>query len=831
MEKNFHLARTLTRVERRTQVAKMGRAWRAWGEVVRTEAEAELQAMERHYHVAQTVSRVLARVRERRLLRAWGLWARLAARGGNAGGRPNASRRASGSLSSFPPGILAAARSSHHAPSLERAGRTDASPPGASASGTATSSSHPVAVPADQLQLQQQARQSRAVRHRAGAGAVWRLLKGAGVRQLSRSWRAWREATTADAAREARAILGATRIAELFDEVRANHDARVLRRWWARWAEISASEGRRLDQKAEAESWAIAETESKRAKAATAAGALVAPTGRSDDRLLRVSPGAQARASQISRKDGEGGGGNRWSPGTARNRPISVAEEAKTPHDGARRGGSVGGLTPSSASPTSAVRELRRRLRGESPAGLSVRPSASAETGKSSPDSTVRPPHHSTLPASPPLPHAPALGTASPVSPLLPQRSSSVKRESKPGGGPTPPSSGRAWSDLFNYSSSSPGSPFGPLAAAAVSGGVEEATAVPASGIALPETRSPFADDGDGDELDDYQSCGSLDLTASGESVGVFRSHSAGAAASLPLVVATAGVAGGSPEGNPAAYMSDSSPLLGERVLLLRDAGAGGGGRTLALGSNADATDGGVAAGSLPSDVPARHDPSEATGSPADRGGVSNSGTPRATTPNSSRLSRQSVGSPRGSGSESRRSATARFPKSPPYVGGSVGALRSRRGSPPWEPEGSRVRAEERRAYSSPYGGRRDEEDVEDEEEVLGVGVEGGEVVASPAEEEPMYQLHGRRPAQHNQGGGGGYARVGLRFPAFGGEMARAAEDFVDIMMTVLWRRAFGRWARLSRDAAFNQKAKEGREKVGRALHNVHQIQLGKFLA
>ncbi|CAN0313644.1 unnamed protein product, partial [Scytosiphon promiscuus] len=89
MEKHFHLARTLTRVERRTQV------------------------LERHYHVAQTVSRVLARVRERRVSRAWGLWARMAARGGSTGGPTAAARRASGSLSSFPPGLLAAARSSH----------------------------------------------------------------------------------------------------------------------------------------------------------------------------------------------------------------------------------------------------------------------------------------------------------------------------------------------------------------------------------------------------------------------------------------------------------------------------------------------------------------------------------------------------------------------------------------------------------------------------------------------------------------------------------------------------------------------------------------------
>ncbi|CAN0328854.1 unnamed protein product, partial [Ectocarpus sp. 12 AP-2014] len=189
MEKHFHLARTLTRVERRTQLAKMGRSWRAWGEVVRAEGEAELQRFERHFHVAQTVARVVARAHQRRLSRAWSLWARLAARG-----RP-ARRGVSASLSSLPLLGAAAARGSHGGASrLARVGV--AASPGVGGIVAAPPSAAVDSATTEQLRLQQQqqqqARRSVAVMYEAGAGAVRGLLRRAEARRLSRSWRAWR---------------------------------------------------------------------------------------------------------------------------------------------------------------------------------------------------------------------------------------------------------------------------------------------------------------------------------------------------------------------------------------------------------------------------------------------------------------------------------------------------------------------------------------------------------------------------------------------------------------------------------------------------------------
>lgn len=811
MEMHFHLARTLTRVERRTEVAKMARAWRAWGEVVRAEGEAELQALERHYHVAQTVARVVARVHARRLSRAWSLWARLAARG--AAGRPAAARRVSASLSSFPPGLLAAARNPRDTASLARVSGTanaswpvgtgqGASTPAGGGGALSTSSSRDAAVAAAAAaEREQQARRSRAVMYKAGASAVRGLFRRAEGRSLSRAWQVWRGTTTADAAREARGILGATRITELFVESQEGHKVQVLHRSWAKWVAWSTAEGERLEQEAEAASWAVAEEKARSMKTAAAAEALAAVTGR-------------------SRAGGDGGG--RSSPGTALPGPASSAgitgtEDAKTPRGDARRATNL-----ASASPASAVSLLKSKLRGEASPGLSVLPAPSLDSRKS-PGDAVPLPHRLTV--SSPVPVASAGRLATPTSPLGPLGFSNANRPE--GSGPTP-GSGRAWSDQFNYSSS-PYSPSQPPAGA--TGG--RSTSTP-NGRAYLDTGSLFPG---GRTEDDLSSSNSLDLTASAESVQPLRPYAAaGGAASPPLGGAAANAAVGSPEGSLAAYMSDSSPLLGESVVVSRGGkldgradifGAGGvsiGNRGLALISGEDTKDGGTAVGVLPAAAQAPPGESEegrgAGTSFTDKGG--GGGGMAGTTPES-RLSRRSPLSA-NSGGNIGSSGRARFPKSPPYVGGSVGALSLGRDSPPRdgeEEEGRRdVNGGNTRGYRYSSDGRlqgqeEEYEEWEEEAEDLAAGVRLDMSVDSSelrsAAEGPPFQSDVRLEKYELEAPD---VRAGMEFSAVGGELARAAEDFVDIVAGVLWRRAFTRWAQVTRDAAFHQKEAETNLKV-----------------
>lgn len=828
---NFHLARTLTRVERRTEIAKMGRAWRAWGEVVRAEGEAELQTLERHYHVAQTVARVVARVHERRLSRAWSLWARLAARG--AAGRPAAARRMSASLSSLPPGLLAAARNPRDIASLARVSRThpsgaigaaqDTSAP--AAGGTLSSSS--LSGAAVSTEREKQARRSRAVMYKAGASAVRGLFRRAEAQSLSRSWQVWRGTTTADAAREARGILGATRIAELFVEAQENSKARLLHRGWAKWAAWSTADGGRLEQEAEAASWAMAEERERSMKAAAAAKVLAAVTGRWEDRVVRARLGTWVHAAEFTHgRRARGDGGDRWPPGTARHGPESPAgmttQDAKTPHGDARGATSLGGVAPSSASPASAVSLLRSKLRGEASPGLSVLPSI--DSWKSHGDDAVPVPHRLTV--SPPVPVALAGGLATPTSPLVPLGFSTANRGEI--NGPTP-GSGQAWSDQFNYSSS-PCSPYQPPA------GVGDESTSAANGRAHLGTGALLFPGGRMDD-DLSSSSSSLDLTASAESVDALRSHAAGGTGSAALFGgAAANAAAGSPEASLAAFVSDSSPLLGESVLVSRGGNGDGGSDTffgardvsvgnnggLALVSGEDAMDSSTAAvGVLPLAVPSavHAHPGESEGqgmgtSFADESRGGGGGTTRMTP--ESQLSRRGTLSA-NSGGKIGANARYRFAKSPPYVAGSAGALSLGRDPPTWDAEEEEGRGDmdggitEDHRYSS-NGRQQDQEEEEEEGLAAGVGLEMSVDSDNPSAAEGLVLQSNVRLEQYKQEASG--VRVGVESYAVGGELARAAEDFADIMTSVLWRQAFTRWARVSRDMAFHKKEAEANLKV-----------------
>lgn len=847
MEMHFHLARTLTRVERRTEVAKMARAWRAWGEVVRAEGEAELHALERHYHVAQTVARVVARVHERRLSRAWSLWARLAARG--AAGRPVAARRVSTSLSSFPPGLLAAARNPRDTASLARVSRTnaswpvgtavarDASAPAAGGALASSSSSHDAVIAA--TEREQQARRSRTVMYKAGATAVRGLFRRAEARSLSRSWQVWRVATTADAAREARGILGATRIAELFDEAQENHKAQLLHRSWAKWVAWSTAEGGRLEWEAEAASWAVAEQKEKERsiKTAAAAEALAAATGRWEGRVLRAHLGMWVRAAQFttgSGARGDGGNGTRWQAGIAPHGPASsaatVTEDAKTPHGGdSLRATTSGAVVPSWASPASAVSLLRSKLRGETSPGLSVSvpPVPSDDPRMSTGDDAVPLPHR--LMVSAPVPVPSTAGLATPTSPLVPQGFGNA--DGPEGNGPTP-GRGRAWSDRFNYSSSLYSPPQPPAGA----GGKSTSATI---GRVHLQTGTPLFP-GDGME-DDLSSSSSLDLTASAESVNALRSHADGGTASPPPGGATPNAsAAGSPEGSLAAYMSDGSPLLGESVLVSRGGGnsdgrtgifgAGGvsiGNGGLALVSGEDAMDGRTTAGDLPEVVYAHPGESEGRGAATSFAGKSGAVDTTRTPPESRPPRRSALAA--NSGGKIGANGRARFPKSPPYVGGSVEALSLGRDSPARDGEGEEGRGDadggitHRYQYSSNAQQPNPQEEVDWEEEGE-EGEEGEKGLAAGARLE--MSLDSKFPSA---AGGLAFptsvrleqedqeapdARIGMEFSAGGGELARAAGDFVDIMTSVLWRRAFARWAQVSRDAAFHEKEADTNLKV-----------------
>lgn len=264
MEKHFHLARTLTRVERRAQLARVGRAWRAWCELVRAEGEAELLALERHFHIAQVVARVVRRAQQRRLRTAWGLWSRLAARG---------RYRATGSTAVLPRGLLAATRNVQ-APAHARAAAEGAV--GTVAAATQRS----------------RAERSRCVRHQAAAVAVRGLLRRADTRALAHSLQKWKGVTVSSAGREARVILGCTRLSIIL----ADHEASCLYGRWRKWVAWSIAEGRRLEQAAEAESWAVAEAAERETKMALAAKALAAIVSRWETRVRRDHLRGWARA-------------------------------------------------------------------------------------------------------------------------------------------------------------------------------------------------------------------------------------------------------------------------------------------------------------------------------------------------------------------------------------------------------------------------------------------------------------------------------------------------------------------------------------------------------
>eukprot|EP00903_Cladosiphon_okamuranus_P010836 g10237.t1 len=827
MEMHFHLARTLTRVERRTEVAKMAKAWRAWGEVLRAEREAELQALERHYHVAQTVARVVARVHERRVSRAWSLWARLAARG--AAWRPAAARRVSASLSSFPPGLLAAARNPRDTASLARmsssndswpfgAATQDASAP-AGGGAPHSSSSHDAVVAT--TEREQQPRRTRTVMYKAGASAVRGLFRRAEARRLSRSWQVWRGATTADATREARAILGATRIAELFDEAQENHKAQLLHRSWARWVVWSTAEGGRLEREAEAASWAEAEEQEKerRIKTAAAAEAVEAVTGRWENRVLRARLGTWVRAARFT---------------TAPYGPASLAGtaagDAKTPHGGdARRATTAGAAVPSStspASPASAVSLLRSKLRGETSPGLSV-PAASSGDPRTSPGDSVPPPHRQMISTPVPVPSAGGLATT--TSPLIARGFDNANR---PEGNVPTPGSGRAWSDQLNYSSS----PYSPSQPPAGAGGKSTSAG---NGRAHLQTGMPLFP---GAGIKDDLTSSSLDLTASAERVNALRPNAnAGTASSPPPGGSTANAAAaGSPEGSLAAYMSDSSPLLGESVLASRGGGnsdsrtgifgAGGvsiGNGGLAIFSGADAKGGSTSAGDLPEAVHAHPGESEGRRAGASFAGKGGAVDVTRTTPESRRPRRNSPTA--NSGGKVGAYARARFPKSPPYVGGSVEGLSLGRDSPARD-------GEEEQGHGDADGGitrgyryswndqqRAPEEELDwqqegeggEEDLAAGVRLDISVDSAFPSAAEGVASQSNVRLEQHDQEATG--ARIGMDFfPAGGRELAIAAEDFVDIMTSVLWRRAFARWAQVSRDAAFHQKEADTNLKLAR---------------
>lgn len=342
-EKHARAARALARVERRADLARLGRAWRSWGEFVRLEWEAEVRLLERHFHVAQVVKRVTGRAHMRRLVRAWGLWARLAARG-----RPRVR---------FPVEARARARSAamQGPPAVPSASGT--------AGGAGTSSRGAVA----DVGQRERAEQSRRVRHRAAAVAVRGLVRRADARSLGRSWGAWRAVVEAEAAQEARFVVGATRLATLLAAAVRDHQEDCLRRSWGAWVAWSAEEAERLQQAAEAESWAVAEAKRGEAVAGAKGEVLTAFVGVWESKLLRwhFLLWNKATASEVhdSRELGSGRldvfQGRRLaadSPGVG----ASLLEDsnAREEEPGCNEGETA------SVSPVPGLLELQRKLRG-----------------------------------------------------------------------------------------------------------------------------------------------------------------------------------------------------------------------------------------------------------------------------------------------------------------------------------------------------------------------------------------------------------------------------------------------------------------------------------
>lgn len=348
-EKHFHLARTLTRVERRTQLARVGRAWRAWRELVRTEGEAELQALEKHFHVAQVVSRVVHRAQRRRVVRAWSVWTRLAARG---------ARRETGSLAALPPGLLAAA--------------WNVQAPTRAAQAVTTADSTAVTV-AEQGELEQ-AERSRRVRHRAGAAAMRGLLRRADSRSLASGWQTWRGVTVAEAGRDARFLVGAMRLTTILGEVVDEHETGRLRQSWGKWVDWSTAEAMRLEQAAEAESWAIAEAEERAMKAARAGSALASAISRWDACVLRHYFDKWAGVSG-ARKNQE-----------LVTHVVAFMEQPQNPSVDHTMGGgqALGGKKIAAASPSSGLTALRLKLRGEGSPILPLSPKVPFDVKRSS---------------------------------------------------------------------------------------------------------------------------------------------------------------------------------------------------------------------------------------------------------------------------------------------------------------------------------------------------------------------------------------------------------------------------------------------------------------
>lgn len=785
MKKHLHLARTLTRVERRAQLAKVGRSWRAWREVVRVEGEIEVQALERHFHVAQTVIRVAHRAQKRRLVRAWGLWTRLAARG---------QLRQSSSVTSFPAGLLAAARTSH-APSLMRARTEYATGDGAAAG---------AAAPVGTKQQEEQVKRSRGVSHRGGAVAVRRILRRAETRCLTHSWQAWRAATVADATRQARMILGATRLVQLLAEAEENHDAQAVHHCWGRWVKWSTAEGSRLEQVDEAVSWAAAEAEAdKRKMQATAAGvALAAVMGRWENRVLRSCMATWLRAASGVDVGGGGVSGRvsaRRSPQRTDESAASVVvaaittESPRTRRDVARGGKGLGGKTTSTASPSSALTALRRKLLGDASPGLPKLPAAASVEARRSPGAAVsRASRRFMIGTSSPLRQAVEAGVKSPsYSPSPPQRHHGVDKE----GEPTTPGHQQAWwGEFSDYSSS----PFSPALPPNYSGGKSTNSSYLASRTQPEEGETPT---GVGKRDDEH---GSFDLSVSPESVkNVLGSHSAGGAgvgagASPPLfgpvVVAAPGAAAvDSPAGSSLAYMSDS-PLRGESMLQSRSSANMSGGS----GDRSVSVDRGLARewalaeenDAVQSPSFSVHDVHKAGEGEGEGGGssfniVTGNGIGMRS-PEDPRLRWSSVslngGGGGGGGSERSKTNAARFAKSPPYVGGSVHSLvGSSHGSPPWSGEAEREEKQgpvkELFAYIGP--------EEEEEEAVVMEGMEFG----------------GERLELLSGGEGNG------------GKMADA-EAFVARIRVVLWRRAFKRWVRVDRDAVYSRRMMDTTRKV-----------------
>lgn len=655
MEKHFHLARTITRVERRTQVAKMGKAWRVWRDVVRIEEEAEIRALERNFHVAQTVARVVQRTQERRLLRAWGLWARTAARGWP---------QASGPSSSFRSGLLAAASRSSHAPSLARA-KADLTP-------VASGFDPGIATNFTAKQLHERADHSRDVRQKAGAVAIRGLLRRADARCLMRSWRVWRSATIARATQDARTILGATRLAEVLEEAEENRNAQDMRHCWRKWLEQSLAENRRLEQEEEAASWEVAEAEERKMKEAAAITVRKA-----------TENGGIGDVSQVWSRPGA-------DPG-ARSPATNETNSSRTSPSDARDDGSPDKVSVDKALRSSALSALKRRLRGESSQdSLAVSSPASVATARSPVDAVVRP----SIPRSP-WRHEGGRYDKSPMSPRLPNRHS-VDEERGGEAVATTPGNAEHWWGEFSSSSSSSLS-FQRRSVPPLEREINNVTHADAP-----------CEDGTLNAAMEQDDMGSLELSASPEGIRAFRPLSVGTRAASPgyespptLPAAevnnvgakmTPRIAAGSPAGS-LAYMSDYSPLVGIDMLQslsgngdVNDSGMGplqGDSGELLIGNgfahelvipgedNRDATE---------TQTPTLSSPRAHQFTVSGTGALESR---TATTPD--QPSPPETGfSNGGGGRSSGRSNKAPSSRSPPYVGGSVGALSSDHGSPQW---------------------------------------------------------------------------------------------------------------------------------------------------